>query len=388
MSNLITDAIGSISAGKSGTSGGNSTGGSAGASGDGGTSTDDSPYVDVEVVTDSSSVHAHDSVDESNEPETASKGSDTEKTPGDGSTAPAATKSTQTSKTPDPNKEVITITDDQGKRKLEIDYSDRAAIRKAHELAALARKTQAERDRERTERTALTEKYTSVNRVVEALEKAFSEKGELGVIDLIAGKPGASADFVRKQVERAKFLEKASPEDVQRLEEKERLEYVERELVKQRRENEDREKRIVEERETAELRSTEATVHPVFEKYRFDGKLGSEDDEAMFDEMLWNTALKRLKPFEDQGVAMTKELVEREFRTVASSLRKRINVQAEKRAAAVVNQKKQEATENAQASTVGAYKRGGATAEANDMLNKGDFAGFFRSFGKSAGKRK
>lgn len=373
MANLITDAIGSIKSG--GATGGD--GKADGASGD-------SAYADIEIVDDSSSYNASDSIDESNEPspeETAEKetpADDTGKS-GKASTAPATK---PTSKTTDPNKETITVSDDQGRRKVEIDYTDRAAIKKAHEMAAAARKWQVERDRERTEKAQLAEKHTAQSRVVEALEKAFAEHGEKGVIDLIAGKPGASDEFIKRQVERAKFLEKASPEDVERLKDKERLEVLEREVVKQRSENEAREKRVLTEREQTDLKATEATVHPVFEKHRFDGKLGNEDDEAMFDEMLWNTALKRLKPYEDKGLPMTRELVDREFRTVATALRKRISGLAEKKAAGVVEQKKQEATENAQASTMSAYKKGGASAEAEALINKGDFKSLFSNWGK------
>lgn len=380
MVNLISDTISSIK------SGGSTTDGATSGSGEGST---DSAYADVEIISDSSStVFANDSVEDSDEDmgdEAPAEG--TEKV-GDGSAASKAASASKTGKTPgsDPNKETITVSDDQGRRKIEIDYTDRAAIKKAHEMAAAARKWQVERDRERTGKSQLEEKLNSTSRVVEALEKAYAEKGELGVIDLIAGKPGASAEFIQRQVDRAKFLEKASPEDIKRLEERERLEFVERELVKQRKENEDREARVAQEREAAELRATEATVHPVFEKHRFDGKLGDEETEAMFDEMLWTSALKRLKPYEDKGLPMTKELVDREFRTVATALRKRIGAQAEKRAASVVEQKKQEATENAQASTMSAYKRGGVTAEANDLISKGDFRSLFSNWGKYGGK--
>lgn len=376
MANLITDAIGSLKSGGAASGDGKADG-----------ATGDSAYADVEIIDDNSSYSAHDSVDESNDSVTEEADKETPADTAKSGKDSAAPATKPASKTSDPNKETITVSDDQGRRKVEIDYTDRAAIKKAHEMAAAARKWQVERDRERTEKAQLTESHAKTSRVVEALEKAYAENGEKGVIDLIAGKPGASAEFIQKQIDRAKFLEKASPADVAQLEQKERLEVLERELTKQRQENEDREKRVLTEREATELKATEATVHPVFEKHRFDGKLGDEETEAMFDEMLWNSALKRLKPYEDKGLPMTRELVDREFRTVATNLRKRIGMQAEKKAASVVEQKSQEATENAQASTMSAYKRGGATVEANEMLNKGDFAGFFRSFGNKA-KRK
>lgn len=373
MANLILDAM------ATGKSGGSVVDGKAG-----GTEAEpqESAFAEVEVISDSdSSVSANDSIDESNETPETETPEETEDSKGSAASTDANARTT--SKTPSADKETITVSDDKGnRRKLEIDYSDRAAIRKQFELAAGARKWQAERDQEKAARTRDSEVHQKDRRVLDALEAAYAERGEAGVIDLIAGKPGASQDFIQRQIDRAKFLEKASPAEVAQLEQKERLEQLERELSKQRTESEAREKRIVEERETAELRSLESTVHPVFEKHRFDGKLGSSDDEAMFDEMLWNTALKRLKPFEDQGTPMTRELVDREFRMVAAALRKRIGVQAEKKAAAVVDQKKQEATENAQASTVAAYKKGGATAEAHALLNKGDFKSLFSNWGK------
>jgi len=341
----------------------------------------------VEVV-DSSSVSASDSIEDSDEMtadgsdesgDTGVDSSDSSVT--SGGKAPADKKSAS-GDSGTSAKEVITISDETGRKKIEIDYSDRAAIKRAHELAYGSRKWQAERDRASQERDGLKQRLEKVEPVLEALEKAFSERGELGVIDLIAGKHGASEAFIKRQVERAKFLEKASPEEVEALRERERLEKLERDHQKLREENETFKKSVAEKEESAALRSTEATVHPVFEKYRFADKLGDENDEAMFDEMLWNTALKRLKPYEDQGLELSRELVDREFRQVASALRKRINVQAEKRAAAAVTQKKQEATENAQASTMSAYKKGGARAEAQDLINKGDFRNLFSNWGK------
>lgn len=376
MANLITQTIGEMKgAGSSTPAGGNGNGESAPASTE---SQDDSPYAEVELVGDEGVVHASDSVvDEEDQPDSDGSTQDPKAT----ANAKASDAKAPGEKKADPNKEVITITDDSGRKKLEIDYSDRAATRKAHEMAAGARKFQAERDREKAARTKLEEQNTADRRILDALEKAFAEKGEDGVIDLIAGKPGAAEAYIQRRIDRAKFLEKASPEEKAQLEQRERLDAQEREIAKLRAEGEAREKRVMSEREAAELAATEATVHPVFEKYRFDGKLGSEDDEAMFDEMLWNTALKRLKPYEEKGLPMTKELVDREFKAVSMQLRKRIGSQAEKKAAAIVEQKKQEATENAQASTQSAYKRNNSAVDKNDMLARGDFANFFRSFG-------
>lgn len=335
-------------------------------------------------------VDASDSVEESSDllPNAADNATDTDSTQEgspEGTPDTAAQQSKEKQATPD--KEVITVSDDKGRRKVTVDYSDRAAIKKAFEMAHGARKWQAEKDKLAAASKDLGEKYDRVNKVMEALEAAYREKGELGVIDLIAGRPGASQEFIRRQVDRANFLERATPEEKEQLAQKERLEQLEREHQRLRTEGEEREKRVVAEREQAELRSMESRVHPAFEKYRFEGKLGSAEDEDMFDEMLWNTTLKRLKPYEEKGVEISRELVEQEFRAVSSALRKRIAGQAEKKASQVVNQKKQEATENAQASTMSAYTKGGAAAEAQDMIKRGDFFSLFKKHGSIMSKK-
>lgn len=295
-----------------------------------------------------------------------------------GETTPAATKEQKVSG----NKETIVVTDEKGKRKVEIDYSDRAAIRKAFELMHGARKWQAERDRAASDSKALREEHTKLKEVWDGFEGAFKENGIEGIIDLAQGKPGAHKEWLQKQYERQKFLDTASPKEIAQLQQQERLAQLEQKLAKSEEEGKKREERVTQEREQAELRAVESTVHPVFEKYRFADKLGDADDEAMFDDMLWNSTMKRLKPYEDDGHPITRELVDREFRAVSTSLRKRIGSQAEKKAAQVVEQKKQEATENAQASTMSAYKKGGVSQEASDLIRKGDLGSLFKNWGK------
>lgn len=287
---------------------------------------------------------------------------------------------------PSSTKEVITVTDETGKRrKVEIDYSDRKSIKKAHEMMHGARKWQAERDqarqevmKERTEKSELKANW-------DAMENAFQKAGIEGVIDLLEGKQGAYKSWEKRAIEKAQFLERASPEEIQALEAREHAQRSSKELERIRKENEDFRKQMTETKETAELRSLESRVNPVFDKYRFADKLGDAHDEQMFDEMLWNSALKRLEPYEEQGLEITPDLVDREFRNVAAALRKRIGVQAEKKAARVVDQKKQEATENVQAKVMSGYKTGGVQKEAKDLIDSRNLTGLLKNWGKYGG---
>lgn len=280
------------------------------------------------------------------------------------------------------SKETITITDDKGRRKVEVDLNDKEQVKKYVQMAYGARKWQAERDQALASRKQLESELSQVKQNWDTLEKAFQEGGEEAVVDLIAGKRGAYQEKIKQRMLREEFLRNASPEEIEALKAKEAAEKSAKELEKIRKENEDFRKKMAEEKEQAELRSLESTVHPVFNKYRFADKLNNADDEQMFDEMLWNTALKRLEPYEERGLSLTPELVEREFSVVAKSIRNRIGLQAEKKAARVIEQKKKEATENVQATVKSGYKTGSLDKEAGDLLNSGNLTGLLKGWNK------
>lgn len=280
-------------------------------------------------------------------------------------------------------KEVITVTDETGrKRKVEIDYSDRASIKKAHEMANGARKWQAERDQALQASKQVKQQLDARMKDWNILEEAF-QKGEEALIDLLRGKQGAYKEMISKELQRAEFLRNASPEEKQALESREYADRQSRELAQIRKENEEFKKQVSTERETAEMRALESRVHPTFEKYRFAEKLGDANDEHMFDEMLWNSALKRLEPYEEQGLDISPELVEKEFRAVATAIRKRIGNLAEKKATRTIDQKKQEATENVQSKVMNGYKSNGTAAqEAKAMVNAGNLNGLLKNWNK------
>jgi hypothetical protein len=89
-----------------------------------------------------------------------------------------------------------------------------------------------------------------------------------------------------------------------------------------------------------------------------------------------------LEPYEEKGIPLTADLVEKEFKSVAVALRKRINVQAEKKAARAVEQKKQEATENVQAAVSSGYRNSNLQKEASDMIRGGNLTGLLKQWNK------
>lgn len=277
-------------------------------------------------------------------------------------------------------KEVITITDEKGKRKVEVDFNDKDSLRKYVQMAHGARKWQAERDQAKQQATKISQEHEALKSNWKALEDAYSN-GVEGLVDLLMGQQGSYKNFIAREIDKAKFLEKASPEERELFDTKERLARMEQADKRRQQEYETRVKAIDERTQQAELETLKGQVHPAFQKHAFDGKLGDSNDEQMFNRMLWNTAMDNLVPYEEQG-KLTPEVVEREFRSVANTLSKRINVQAEKKAASAVAQKKQEATENVQAKVMSGYKSGGKTKEAADMLNNGNLTGLLKNWGK------
>lgn len=279
-----------------------------------------------------------------------------------------------------PTKEFITISDDKGKRKVEIDYSNRDSIKKAFSLAHGARKWQSERDSALQKAAQLEAKYGELSGTFSKLEQAFQENGEAGVLDLLAGKPGAHKEWAQRTIDRDRLKEK-DPEAYRQMLRDERLEKLEREIERERTARAKDKEEVASQRDAADIASLESNVHPSFDKYRFDGKLSDSNSEQLFDEMLWTTALKRLEPYEAQN-KLSKAVIDEKFREVSSMLRKQMGQQVEKKVAKVVEQKKQEATSNAQAATVSGYKGSSASKEAAELINKGDLASIFKGWGK------
>lgn len=253
--------------------------------------------------------------------------------------------------TPTADIEEIIITDDSGKKKLKVDWSDRERLKKYVQQAAGMRKFQAERDQLTTKLKTIEPEYQDLKKSWGAIEEAFSKGGIKALVNLLANDAQGYDKHLQAEITRIRAREAATPAELERmdLEEKLSLERKERELLQKRVEEDLR--RSQEEREVASLKSLEAQVHPAFDKYRFAGKLGDDVVEARLDQAVWDQALKRLEEYPDD-VELTPSLIDREFRDVANSFRKIINKQAEVKANKVVTSKKIAAQESAAAVAV------------------------------------
>lgn len=276
---------------------------------------------------------------------------------------------------------------DKGKNFIEVDYSNREAIDKAYLLAHGARKWQSERDQARKELDTIRQSHEPLKKHWDTLESAYRDKGVEGVIDLLEGGPGSYQKHIQGYLHRQEFLRTASPEQKAAFEAQEAARAHQKELEKIRKENEDFRTQMQQQRDETEMRQLESQIHPTFNKYRFTGKLGDADREHVLDEMLWNTALRRLEPYEEKGLEITPELIESEFRKVASAVRSTVSKTADKVASRVVEKKKQTATEHAQAavrSGMGSTASNTAKAkEAMGLIESGNLTSLIKGWNTS-----
>jgi hypothetical protein len=281
------------------------------------------------------------------------------------------------------DREKISVTDEKGKRQIEVDFSNREQIKKFAQMAHGARKWQAERDAERQKATELQGKLSEIQGTWDHLEKTFQAEGIEGIVDLLQGKKGAYKEFLGREVEKSNFLAKASPEEVQAFQEREQADRTARELERIRRENEKFREEMTRKGEEAELNELKSQINPVFNKYRFAEKLGDAEGEQLFDEMLWSHGLKKLDTLADKGIDLTPEVIDREFRQVSMALRKRINSQVEKKTGEVIERKKSNATESVQAQVKSGYSRdGGLAKEARDLIESRNLTGLLSGWKK------
>lgn len=275
--------------------------------------------------------------------------------------------------------EEIIITDDSGKKKLKVDWSDRERLKKYVQEAAGMRKFQHERDQLTSKLKTIEPEYVDLKKSWSAVEEAFTKQGIKGLVNLLAGDQNGYEKHIQAEVARVKAREQASPSELERMD-------LQETLIAERREREQLQKRVEEDlkrsesaREEASLRSLESKVHPSFDRYRFAGKLGDEVIEARLDQAIWDQALKRLEEYPEH-IELTSNVIEKEFRDISSSFRKIITKQAEAKAQKVVTSKKIAAQENAATAAMSSMM--GNTAQSSEKfktdIRKGDLTSALR----------
>lgn len=236
----------------------------------------------------------------------------------------------------------FSVTDDKGKRKVKVDLNNTEQLKKTLAAAYGFRKMQAERDNVSSKLKEIEPKYTELKQGWDALENAYQNGGVEGLIDLLGGKKGYYSEWKKGELEKELRYQNASDAEKREIELREKLERLEKESSLREKRAAEEAERAVAEREEAQLRSLESQVAPAFNKHRFAGTLGDSSKEARLDKAIWDQALATLEALPDD-VQLTPQMIEREFKQIATEFRAIIGKEAQVQAKRVIENKKQAA---------------------------------------------
>lgn len=238
--------------------------------------------------------------------------------------------------------EYVELTDETGRKKIKVDWNNRDAIKKAISMAAGARKWQNERDQLRKTLEQKEAEYQDVSTAWNAIEQAYTTQGLEGLVDLLANKQGAYTEWLQNQVNKELMKRDATPDELEKIQLKERLDRIERERKIESKRLTEREEAIAKERAAAEEAALQSVVNPSFDRVRFAGTLGNEQLEDRLDRAVWSEAIDVLSNIEEQQgkQAITPAMTRRVFQEVADSLRQGLNIKAKEEAAVAAEARK------------------------------------------------
>lgn len=288
--------------------------------------------------------------------------------------------------------ETIFVKDKDGKRKkLTVDYSDKAKTKQAYIKAAGMQLFRQERDNIIQEFKDYKESVQEDVEISQILQEAYERGGIDGLIRAVSNDDNAVEKFIQSKIEEQRIWEEATPAERRAMEAERRAEQtvnVKSELEKR---LEQMEKRLSEKDVAYEEKQIQSNLNSGFAKYSFMGSLGDEADEADMDEDLWMRATARLsKVPEDEPITLA--MANKVFREEASKLRRRYAKYGKKQAAKAVNKQKKKAAESVQNRTknkmASQYGNSKKRKAALDKLNSGNTVGFIMDYMSNGGFKK
>jgi len=249
------------------------------------------------------------------------------------------------------------VNDGSGRKKISIDLSDRELVKRQVKLAAQAPRWKKEADTFRSQVESLKEAAENYQQ----LDSILSNEGPEGLMDRVLisqGIEGGLEAYIQQKVEEAKFLDQASPEELEVYKERKEKETLAKRIERMERQQQEREERIAKETEAAKLAERQSQVNPIFSKYRFQGKLGNPDQEHAIDSMIWKATMSNLSKLEEGGNKLTNAVIEREFKKAAKAWNATVNRKVKQNTNKALKQKKAEAMEAVQSSSARGIDKG------------------------------
>jgi hypothetical protein len=289
--------------------------------------------------------------------------------------------------------EKLKVTGPNGPEEIEINYSDREAIKKAYSMAHGARKWQSERDSAQKKLKEIQPDYDDAVKTRDTIVDTFKERGFKGLVNLLLQDEGGWQKLVDAEVEKALLYRSATPEGKAKLEAEARYEEMYQKMKFQEEKNA-KEAALMEKRKQEAAAAEQAAAEGSFntmastalKMHSFTGKLGDAELEARLDDSVWNgvrKALSQLPDDTDITPQLLDSLVAKEAALFSKGLGKKVETEVKQK----VEQKKQDsATKLASAAQQGMGKSGIAEGF-SDALNKGDTASAIKAW-LSGGIRK
>ena len=276
--------------------------------------------------------------------------------------------------------EEIVVKGPDGKpTKLKVDWENKEQLKKYIHAAAGMRMFQAERDKIKQEYKALSDKHKDIEDSWGAVKKAYSEEGLKGLVNLLTNRPDGYDLFLQQELNKIQRRAEASPEELRQMDLEERLERESKERQKLEKQIQENLTRAEQQRLDAQKTEFLSRAETVFDKVRFAGKLGDEQAEDALDASIWSQTMSRLQAY-PEDVEITSALLEKEFKQVASTYRKVINQQAEKKTNQVINQKRANAAEQAAAIASRGYKQNAEVDAFKQNIRSGNLTDALKSF--------
>jgi len=254
--------------------------------------------------------------------------------------------------------EEIEITDDQGRRKITIDYTNRDSIKRAYQQAAGARKLYA---KYQDLKTKFNETSSAVNSLKEKsdlfdkLDSLYTEGGYRAVVEKITGK--SFGEIVREYQAEQERIARMSPEDRLRYE-REQLAAQNKQVIQQlQKEKEEALATLRAEKEAAAVERMQGIFDTVFDKYRFTGQVQDKALAFRLDKLLFNHVKSELADLEESGIALTQPVIDRVMKEAAEALSFTIEKKANAKATKHIAQAKKQATKAAQTAILRSEKQ-------------------------------
>lgn len=279
--------------------------------------------------------------------------------------------------------EYIFVSDDTGRKKLKVDYSDREGIKTAYKLAAGFQKMKVERDRFLTQNREVGKELESLKEFQGKLNKVYSDSGIEGIYNAIRaeGMPEWNTLVVQEAL-KAQRYQQATPEERRAMDEGKELQKLKAAQAEWLQQQEVAKTQAEQAREEAELEKFTAMVTPSFEKYRF-AEIADQAKAERMDARLWREAKERFKELESEGKDVTAAVAAKVFKDIADDIRSLISTQATQQATDVVEKKKKVAqTKVAGATDRGRGKAAAADTFAEDALKVGGLQAFYNLIGR------